>query len=202
MWDCHAMPTGKMWTLNRIVCSWNLIQGEEKLLTCLLRYVILLERGLSGGVCLCDGVFWWWLLWLFWLCVWGCFCFVVVSLSLVHLAFPSKLDHRQPLEMLVPASAHFSLGKSLGLGQSKVMCSTADVKLHCLGSQLFILSRTVCLLCLFSNTCNNFPALFNCNSECLPHPSRVHSPVCFLKGWKGIKMDVWCEMHSFTQAVL
>lgn len=49
----------------------------------------------------------------------GFFCFVVVvSLSLVHLAFPSKLDHRQPLEMLVPASAHFSLGKSLGLGQS------------------------------------------------------------------------------------
>lgn len=136
-------------------------------------------------------------------CVFGVFfCFVVVSLSLVHLAFPSKLDHRQPLEMLVPASAHFSLGKSLGLGQSKVMCSTADIKLHCLGSQLFILSRTVCLLCLCSNTCNNFPALFNCNSECLPHPSHVHSPVCFLKGWKGIKMDVWCEMHSFTQAVL
>lgn len=45
---------------------------------------------------------------------WGFF----VSLSLVQLAFPSKLGYRQPLEMLVPASAHFSLGKNSGLGQS------------------------------------------------------------------------------------
>lgn len=78
----------------------------------------------------------------------------------------------------------------LRLRVCKVMCSVADIKLHCLGSQLFILSRTVCLLCLCLSTRNNFPGLFNCISV----PASSFPCV----GWKRIKIDAWCEMHPFT----
>lgn len=187
-----------MWTLNRIVCPCNLIQGEENLSSEIhdltWKRITLL---LSGRVCLCGGVFWW--LWFFFWLVW---CFVFLAWHWFSLL------PQQTWPLAASAKARsclclFQHGQNLRLtAVCKVMCSAADRKLHYLGPQLFILSRTVCLLGLCSNACNDFPALFNCISECLPHPSHARPPVCFLKGWKHIKIDAWCEMRAFTQAVL
>lgn len=84
-------------------------------------------------------------------------CDYFILLFTVHLAIGSLW---KCMFLPLPISAW----AKLRLRVCKVMCSVSDIKLHYLGSQLFILSRTVCLLCLCLNTHNSFLGLFNCIS--------------------------------------
>lgn len=83
MWDFHAMPIGKMWTLNSL--SLQLVSGWQEA-SCLpfeiynltWKSITLL---LSGGIYLHGRVSWWWWLW-FW-----CVLFFVVGFFVCCVGF-------------------------------------------------------------------------------------------------------------------